>query len=409
MPSASTETEVFDVAIVGAGPSGLVAALVLAREGIRTALVAPASVPTDHRTTALLGGSVTLLDRLGVLEALTERGAELRTMRLVDVTGRLVRAPEVSFNAREIGRDSFGINVMNTDIVEVLSAAASSRPEVTRIEASVEAAEVGDRRVTLVTADGRRIEARLAVAADGRRSRLREAAGIGVDTWDYPQSALVLNLDTQFPHDAISTEFHGPHGPYVLVPLPGKRVSVVLVEKPDVTERLADLDDAALGYECERRAHSLLGRMSVASRRQVFPLSGLTARRFGQNRVVLVGEAGHVFPPIGAQGLNLGLRDVGHLGEVVARARREGGDLGAPGVTEAYDRARKPDVKARTTAVDLFDRALLSDLLPVQVARSLGLTLADRIAPLRRLIMREGLTPSLVTPRLMRDRPRAEA
>lgn len=393
----------FDVAVVGAGPSGLAAALLMAQSGFRTVSIAPQALPADHRTTALLGGSTALLERMGVLEALTARGAELRTMRLVDVTGRLIRAPEVDFHAREIGRGSFGINVTNGDILDVLGAAAEATPNLTRIDGMVETVELGERLARLTTASGAAIEAKLVAAADGRRSRLREAAGIGVKTWTYPQSALILNLKCEVPHDEVSTEFHGRHGPFVLVPLPGNRVSVVLVEQPAEAERLAALDDAALARELERRAHSLLGRFTVDSPRQVYPLSGLTAQRFADRRVMLIGEAAHVFPPVGAQGLNLGLRDVGFLAEVAVRARRAGRDIGGPETCADFDRARRGDVTLRTAMVDMADRALLSDHLPAQLLRGLGLALADRIPPLRRLIIREGLTPTFGTPRLMRE------
>lgn len=402
MTATSPAAGPFDVAVVGAGPSGLAAALLTAASGFRTASIAPPGPPDDGRTTALLGGSVTLLDTLGVRADLEALGAPLGTMRLVDVTGRLLRAPEVAFEAREIGRESFGINVANRDIVAVLGRAAEASANLLRIEGTVEDVAVGEGGVRLTTAAGETIEAKVAVAADGRRSRLRDAAGIEVDRWDYPQSALVLNLAVEFGHDDVSTEFHGPNGPYVLVPLPGRMVSVVLVEKPAVAEALAALPDAELGRELERRAHSILGKMTVDGPRQVYPLSGLTAKRFGANRIALVGEAAHVFPPIGAQGLNLGLRDVGHLGEILLGARRKGADIGGPETMAAYDRARRPDVKSRTLAVDLLDRSLLSDLLPAQIARSVGLTLAGRVPGLRRLMMREGLAPRFLTPRSMR-------
>jgi 2-octaprenyl-6-methoxyphenol hydroxylase len=391
-----------DVAVVGAGPSGLIAAILIAGQGFRTALVAPAAPPEDWRTTALFGGSTALFEAMGLADALAAAGTPVTTMRLVDVTGRLIRAPEVTFEARETGRDAFGFNILNRDLTRILAEHAAATANLTRIEASMAAAEPGERAIKLVLDDGRSIVADLAVAADGRHSALRTAAGIKARTWDYPQSALVLNFECQVPHEGISTEFHGPAGPFVLVPLGPRKVSVVLVETRATAEALAALDDDALALDCERRCHSLLGRLTVASPRQIYPLSGLAAERFGRHRVALVGEAGHVFPPIGAQGLNLSLRDVAHLAEVLVDARRLGADIGGAETLERYDRGRAPDVRSRTVAVDLLDRSLLSDALPFQVARGVGLALAERVGSIRRLMMREGLAPSLVTPRIMR-------
>ena len=392
----------FDVAVVGAGPAGLAAAALLAEQGFSTALIAPPSRPDDVRTTALLGGSVPFLKSLGVWEAIEAAGAPLATMRLVDATDRLIRAPEAVFHAREIGLSAFGVNVINRDLTRILDEKIATLPSLVRIEEAVAAATPGADRVELALASGRAVRARLAVAADGKGSRLREAAGIGTTTWAHPQSALVLNLAHEIPHHDVSTEFHGRTGPYVLVPLPGNRSSVVLIETPEEAERLRALADADLSRELERRARSLLGRMTVEPGRQVWPLASLVAKSYGANRIALIGETAHTFPPIGAQGLNLTLRDVASLGEILASARREGRDLGGAKTLSAYERARRIDVETRTRGVDLANRALLSDLVPVQAARAFGFFLAGRIPPLRRLVMREGLTPSLIAPRLMR-------
>lgn len=392
----------FDVAVVGAGPSGLMAALLVAGLGFETALIAPESRPDDTRTTALLGGSVKLLERMGLWEALAARGQPLEVMRLVDDTGRLIRAPEAVFRAPEIGIGTFGSNITNRDITEVLDARAAAEPKLTRILGAVTDVRTRETGIDLTLDDGRTIAAAVAVAADGRRSKLREAAGIEVSTWSYPQSALVLNMRHTAEHNDVSTEFHTRSGPFVLVPLPGKRTSIVLVEKPEVAERLNAMNDADLAIELERRSHSILGRIEIESERQLWPLSGMTAKRVAAKRVFLVGETAHVFPPIGAQGLNLSARDVAALGEVLARARREGRDLGSAGTMDAYERARRIDVETRTRGVDMADRLLLSDALPAQVVRSLGFWAINRFAPLRHLVMREGLMPSFAAPRMMR-------
>ncbi len=376
------------IAVVGAGPVGLAAALALNDAGYRVALVAPARPPADARTSALLAGSVALLERIGVWQAIATQAAPLRTMRIVDGTRRLIRAPEVAFHAEEIGLDAFGYNVPNTILVSALEAAVATRP-IDRREAFVEAVAPGETSVVLTLSTGDMLAAQLAVAADGRRSRVRDGVGIATESWRYDQAALVCNLSHTVPHGDTSTEFHTEAGPFTLVPLPGhNRSSLVWVDRPAQTERRLALGEAALAAEIEARSQSLLGAISVDGERQMFPLSGMNARRFAADRVVLAGEAAHLFPPIGAQGLNLGYRDVTALADVLAGPHD---DPGAAPVLAAYDRARRGDVFTRTAAVDALNRTLLSGFLPAQAVRGAGLFLLDRLPPLRRLAMRQGV------------------
>jgi 2-octaprenyl-6-methoxyphenol hydroxylase len=378
------------IAVVGAGPVGLAAALLLNDIGYRVALVAPALLPTDQRTSALLAGSVALLERVGVWSDVAGEAAPLRTMRIVDGTRRLVRAPEVAFHAREIGLEAFGYNVANSTLVAALEAAVARRP-VVRHEALVEAVTPGAVAVDLTMSTGEKLAASLVVAADGRRSKIRDGVGIATDSWRYDQAALVCNLSHTVPHHDTSTEFHTETGPFTLVPLPGERSSLVWVDRPAESERRAKLGEAALAAEIERQAQSVLGAFTLESKRQVFPLSGMNARRFAADRVMLAGEAAHLFPPIGAQGLNLGYRDVAALADVLAGAPR---DPGAVEFLAAYDRARRVDVLSRTAAVDALNRTLLSGFLPTQAVRGVGLFLLDRLPPLRRLAMRQGVAVS---------------
>ena len=165
------------------------------------------------------------------------------------------------------------------------------------------------------------------------------------------------------------------------------------------------MNDNELSAEIERRAHSLLGKMRAEPGRGLFPLATETAHAFARARIALVGEAAHVVPPIGAQGLNLGLRDAATLAEIVADARRQGADLGATAILARYDRARRADAMSRRIAVDLLNRSLLTDFLPVQSVRGLSLFLVDRVGSLRRALMREGVAPRAAQPRLMRGEP----
>ena len=394
------ETHSVEVAVVGGGPAGLTAAVALAAAGVETALIAKAP-PADNRTTALWSASVAAMEALAVWPLCRDDAAPLTAIRLIDDARRLIRAPEVTFEASEIGLDAFGHNIANRHLVAALDQRAAALPSLRRIEAAVTAVQPGDSGVTIRLDDGATVAARLAVGADGRRSLCRAAAGIATDRRDYPQSALTLNFAHARPHNGISTEFHTEAGPFTLVPLPGLRSSLVCVTEPDEAERLAALDAGALSAEIERRAHSILGKVQAEDGRGLFPLSVETARSFGAQRIALAGEAAHVIPPIGAQGLNLGLRDVATISELVVEARRDGRNVGGDDLLARYDRLRRADVSSRTVAVDMLNRSLLSDFLPVQASRGLGMYLIDRIAPLRRALMREGVQPA-TQPRLMR-------
>jgi 2-octaprenyl-6-methoxyphenol hydroxylase len=392
-----------EVVIVGGGPVGLTAAIALASAGVETVLVAKGPAAPDHRTTALLAGSVRALATLGVWELCQSHAAPLRLMRIVDDTARLLRAPEVCFAASEIGLDAFGHNIENRFLLASLAARAQALAALTRIEDEAGAVEVEAERVTVHLKAGGAVAARLAIGADGRHSLCRAAAGIETERRAYAQTALTCNLGHSRHHRDTSTEFHTPAGPFTLVPLPGARSSLVFVVDPAELPRLAALTDVELATDIERRSHSVLGKVALEPGRGVFPLTVERATRLGVGRVVLVGEAAHVIPPIGAQGLNLGLRDAATIGELVVAAHRDGGDVGD--VTERYAHLRRADVTSRTLAVDLLNRSLLSDFLPLQGARGLGLFLMDRFGPLRRAVMREGVAPAASQPRLMRGEP----
>ncbi len=391
--------------MVGSGPAGLTAAIALAAAGVVTALIGRrpehARNTPDHRTTALLAGSVTALETLGVWPRCRAQAAPLRMMRIIDDTSRLIRAPEVTFAASEIGLDAFGYNIENRHLLAALSARAKELPALTRIEDEARAVEIDARGVTIKLNAGGEVTADLAIGADGRHSLCRTAAGIETDGRSYPQTALTFNLSHSRAHQDISTEFHTASGPFTLVPLPGQRSSLVCVLDPAMAVQIGELDGEALAEELERRAHSILGRFELEAGRGVFPLSIATARQFAANRVALVGEAAHLIPPIGAQGLNLGLRDAATIGELVVAAHRDGGDIGGSKLLGRYDTLRRADIKSRAFAIDMLNQTLLSDFLPVQGARGLGLYLIDRIGPLRRALMREGVQPAS-QPRLMR-------
>jgi len=392
----------FEAIVVGGGPAGLTAAIALAEGGLSTALVTKGASQLDNRTTALLAGSVTALETLGVWELCAPQSAPLKIMRIVDDTGRLWRAPEVKFDCAEIGLEAFGYNIANRDLVAALEQRARVFPQVHLIDDEVSVVEPADNHVTVTLKNGGTLQAPLVVGADGRHSLCRKAAGIRSDERQYKQVALTVCLKHSRPHHDASTELHTPSGPFTLVPLQGQRSSLVWVLDPHLADEIATLDDITLAGEIERASHSILGKIELEPGCGLFPLGTSTAHRFADKRIVLVGEAAHVIPPIGAQGLNLGLRDAATIGELATQAFRDGNDIGDNDVLAAYDKARRGDVNSRGLAIDLLNRTLLTDFLPVQGLRGLSLYALDRIGPLRRAVMREGLAPRAGQPKLMR-------
>ncbi len=381
----------FDIAVIGGGPAGLVAALLARRRGLRVALVAPRVAANDKRTVAMLGVSVDILGEAGVWEALADTVAPLVTMRIVDGTRRLVRAPLVEFHASEIGRTAFGYNVPTAALVAALDDAAEAAG-VVRFDGFATSIEPGADSVAIEAGAAGSLEARLVGAADGRNSPARAAAGIVIRRWSYPQTALVANIRHSLPHGNVSTEFHTETGPFTLVPLPGERSAIVCVVRPDEAERLATLSDAELARLFEVKSHHIVGAIEIDGARQQFPLSGQSAKSFAARRIALIGEAAHVFPPIGAQGLNLSLRDAAVFAAVAAD---HASDPGAAEALADYDRRRTTDIFTRTTAVDALNRTLLTGFLPVQAARGIGLFALDRLPSLKRFAMRQALAPHL--------------
>lgn len=381
----------FDVMVIGGGPAGVAAAIAIAATGASTALIARRLPYGDNRTTALLGDSIDLLDRLDVWRRCISKAAALRVMRLVDDTDRLIRAPEVAFRAEEIGLDAFGYNIENRELMVALEERAEELPHLIRFDDEALIVSPEEDTVSVSTRQGRLLSAALVVGADGRKSTCREAAGISVLRRALPQSALTFNVGHSRPHRNVSTEFHTNAGPCVFVPLPGRRSSVVWVMRPHEAERMLGLSDDELAAAAEKQAHSVLGKITVAPGRNLFPLAFEQPRQFAAKRIALVGEAAHVVPPIGAQGLNMGLRDAGDLATIVREARTAGDDLGGPTVLQRFENARRGDIGGRSMVIDLVNRSLLSDLLPVQAARAFGMHLLGGVGLLRRLAMREGL------------------
>ena len=389
-----------DVLIAGAGLAGLTAALGFAQAGFEVVCCGAAERTGRGRTVALLDQSVAFLKSLGLWTGLESQAAPLRGLRLIDDTGALFPPRPVEFLASEIGLDAFGWNIENDRMAETLGARVADAARVERILTGVAAYTFGAGVVQARLEDGRVISAPLAIGADGRDSKARRDAGLEARVHRYPQSALTVRLTHRLPHRDFSTEFHTRGGPLTLVPLPGapnapNRSSLVWVMSEKDARQRAALDDEALSREIELAAHSLLGAMRIEGDRGFFPMMRQVAPKIAAERLALVGDAAHVLPPIGAQGLNLGLRDAEAIIACAAEARALGRDIGGTETLRAYESARRADIALRTGAVDGLNRSLLTHFAPIDFARGAGLAALSAVGPLRRLVMRAGIGPGV--------------
>jgi 2-octaprenyl-6-methoxyphenol hydroxylase len=393
--------------VVGTGPSGLAAALALAHFGAQVALIGPAPASSrpgeiETRTAALLTSSVDLLRALGVWNRLAAQAAPLEAIRIVDASRSLLRAPEITFRASELGLAAFGYNIANIILVEALyTRAKEALPAV--IAAGVTGITIEREKAKLSLNQGTSLSARLIAGADGRRSICRMSAGISFSERRYDQSAIATSFRHTLPHRNISTELHREHGSVTTVPLPdGYASSVIWVGSSPEVAQLMQRDEAGFIAALSERLGDILGALSGLGARAAFPVAGLSADRLAARRTVLLGEAAHILPPIGAQGLNLGFRDAGAIADCVADALAQGRDPGGAELLQAYERARLPDVMSRTLGVDLLNRSLLTSLPPLQAARGIALHGLNLLSPLRRAVMRIGLAPPTELPSLMR-------
>lgn len=366
-----------DAIVVGGGLAGVAAAIAVAKAGLKTIHLAPAA-PPDRRTSALMLPSVDYLISAGLIADPAQLGHALTQIRIIDATGRLIRAPETLFDATEAGLDAFGWNFANIRLLERFHAVASELANLETRNAGV--TQLSGTSVTLT--DGSRLSAPLIVGADGKKSLVRGAAGITAREMAFTQAALVCDLDLGRPIGGASIEFHYPQGPFTLVPAGANRANLVWIDDRAVLDAAKGGGEAALIATFLGKSQRLFGAITLASPAFVFPLSTLSVDKAGADGVVLVGDAAHAFPPIGAQGLNLGLRDVADLAAALAAADRGSPDWAAR-VSHDYATRRAGDLARTGGMVDTLFRSLLADMIPAQALRAGGLW-ALKLAPFLR-------------------------
>ena len=370
-----------DIIVVGGGLAGLAAAAGLARLGLSIIHLAPAA-PPDRRTSALMMPSVDFLRRSGLVEDPSATGHALTAIRIIDATPRLIRAPETLFEAAEIGLPAFGWNFGNAVLLDRFQAAAPAGGIDTRNQPVTDYARQGD--VGAVTlADGTMLRAPLIVGADGKKSLIRTRAGIGTREHAFAQSALVCDLELARPIGGTSIEFHYPNGPFTLVPAGANRANLVWIDEEHILRQAQAGGAETLLPALLEKSQRLFGAIELVSPSFIFPLSTLSVATAGRDGAVLVGESAHAFPPIGAQGLNLGLRDVADLVEIVAASDRSRPDWGLA-ASRDYAARRAGDLARTGTVVDTLFRSLLADMLPSQTLRAGGLWALKLLPALRK-------------------------
>ena len=412
-----SDVEDLDLLIVGGGLSGLALALAVERSGLKTVVVDRA-VPRDvlgagfdGRTCAFSDASVRILEALEVWPHMAAAAAPINDIRVSDGHSLLF----LHYDHRELGARPFGYVVENLVARRALYRQLEKCRHATLVApASVDSLQFSEDGVVARLEDGRCLRAALAVAADGRRSQIRQSAGIRVAESAYHQTSIVCTIAHEHPHRGVAFERFYPAGPFAVLPMvddaPGTaswphRSSIVWSEGSELAPRLLALDDAEFTAELRRRLGDTLGNLEVAGGRWSYPLGLMRAESLVGPRLALVGDAAHSVHPIAGQGLNLGLRDVAALAEVIVEASNLGLDIGSREILERYARWRRFDVMTLIAVTDGLTRLFSNDIPPLRLARGLGLGAVNGVPPLKRFFMRYAMGAVGDLPQLMRGQP----
>jgi 2-octaprenyl-6-methoxyphenol hydroxylase len=399
-----------DVLIAGGGFAGLALAIAL-RQALGSAFSVVVADPAfarsgaDPRASAIAAAARRLLETIGVWQTVADEAQPILDMVVTDSKLQdAVRPTFLSFVGDVAPGESFAHMIENAPLLAALHDKARTEG-VTLVPAAVdtfgsESPHLASLPVTL--GDGTVWQARLLVAADGARSRVRERAGIASHGWSYNQSAIVTTVAHERDHHGRAEEHFLPSGPFAILPLKGRRSSIVWTERTAEAARIVALDDTAFHEELEKRFGLKLGEISVAGPRQAFPLGFAVARSFIADRLALIGDAAHMIHPIAGQGLNMGIRDVAALAETIAEAARLGLDPGGAEVLEQYQRWRRFDTMTMGVATDGLNRLFSNHSDVLRLMRDIGLGIVDRMPGLKGGFIKQAAGISGATPKLLR-------
>ncbi len=395
-----------DVIISGAGPAGLTLSLLLARTGFSVVLIDPEAPKNDDkpsgRTAALLNSSINVLKTADIWGKVQLIGTPLKIMKIIDDSAGMENQIAVSFEASDVGFDAFGYNIPNSQLKNALLEKVCSVKNLTHLCPSKLAGyEINGARIVAKTEDGKKISASIIIGTDGRNSMVRKVAGLDSTIRDYGQMAMTCLISHTKPHNFTSTELHRSGGPFTFVPMPDNQSSVVWIEKTDDAKRYLAMKRPEYEIAIQDRTCGFLGTVKLESNPESWPLMFLDTKKIIGERAALAAEAAHVMSPIGAQGLNLSLRDVATLAEVLTDAVRLGEDIGSKSVLARYERRRMIDIKSHVIGIDGLNRAVANDKSFINDLRRLGLNGLKNVPALKNFAMTQGLVPSMDEGRIL--------
>lgn len=398
-----------ELVVAGGGLTGLLLGVACASAGLTVAIVDPEEPAAlldaafDGRGSAIAHGSRNVLDAVGIWPDVAAEAEPILEIRVVDDNSPLC----LHYDHRELETGTpLGYIVENRVLRRALIERATSIPNLSfMVPLAVASVSSSPLATTALLSNGRPIRARLVAAADGQKSPLRRAAGIRTIETRYPQTSIVTTVRHQRPHRGIAVEHFLPAGPFAILPMTESRSSIVWTERSELAPRLVALPVPAFAAELAARFGEFLGAVEPIGPRWSYPLALLLAERYAAPRLAVVGEAAHTIHPIAGQGLNLGIRDVAVLAELVIDARRLGLDIGDEAVLERYQQWRRVDVLALTAVTDCLNRLFSNSVAPVRLARDIGLTLVNQIPPLKRMLMHDAMGMVGDLPRLVRGQP----